>query len=54
MKKSFSTVLKDNTMILVLIVVYLFFMWRTNGSMFLPMNFNALITQNAYVYISAI
>ena len=53
MKKNFSTVLKDNTMIIVLVVVYLFFTWRTGGSMFLPMNFNALITQNAYVYILA-
>ena len=53
MKKSFSEVLKDNTMIIVLVVVYLFFMWQTKGSMFLPMNFNALITQNAYVYILA-
>ena len=53
MKKSFSTVLKENTMILVLVVVYLFFNWRTNGAMFMPLNFNALITQNAYVYILA-
>ena len=36
MKKNFSTVLKDNTMIIVLVVVYLFFMWQTKGSMFLP------------------
>ena len=53
MKKSFSAVLKDNTMIIVLVVVYLFFTWRTGGNMFQPMNFNALITQNAYVYILA-
>ena len=53
MKKSFSEVLKDNTMIIVLVVVYLFFTIMTKGSMFSPMNFNALITQNAYVYILA-
>ena len=53
MKKSFSEVLKDNTMIIVLVLVYLFFTWRTGGSMFQPMNFNALITQNAYVFILA-
>ena len=53
MKKSISSILKENTMIIVLVVVYLFFTWRTNGSMFQPMNFNALITQNAYVYILA-
>ena len=53
MKKNISSVLKENTMIIVLVVVYLFFTWRTGGSMFQPMNFNALITQNAYVYILA-
>jgi putative multiple sugar transport system permease protein len=53
MKKSFSEVLKDNTMIIVLVLVYLFFTWQTGGSMFSPLNFNALITQNAYVFILA-
>ena len=53
MKKSASSVLKDNTMIIVLVLVYLFFTWRTGGAMFQPMNFNALITQNAYVFILA-
>ncbi len=40
-------------MIIVLVLVYLFFTWQTKGSMFQPMNFNALITQNAYVFILA-
>ena len=53
MKKSFSEVLKENTMIIVLVLVYLFFTWRTKGAIFQPMNFNALITQNAYVFILA-
>ena len=53
MKKSFSTILKENTMIIVLVLVYLFFTWRTKGSMFQPMNFNALVTQNAYVFLLA-
>ena len=53
MKKSVSQVLKDNTMIIVLVLVYLFFTWQTKGAMFQPMNFNALITQNAYVFILA-
>ena len=53
MKKNFSQVLKDNTMIIVLVLVYLFFTWQTGGSMFSPLNFNALITQNAYVFILA-
>jgi putative multiple sugar transport system permease protein len=33
--------------------VYLFFMVMTGGSILKPLNFNALITQNAYVYILA-
>ena len=53
MKKSASQILKDNTMLIVLVVVYLFFTWRTSGSMFSPFNFNELITQNAYVFILA-
>ena len=53
MKKSASQVLKDNTMLIVLVVVYLFFTWRTGGAMFSPFNFNELITQNAYVFILA-
>ena len=53
MNKSVSEILKENTMIIVLVLVYLFFFWQTGGSIFQPMNFNALITQNAYVYILA-
>lgn len=53
MKKSASQILKDNTMLIVLVVVYLFFTWRTGGQMFTPFNFNELITQNAYVFILA-
>ena len=48
-----KAVLKKNTMIIVLVLVYLFFMVTTKGSIFFPLNFNALITQNAYVYILA-
>ena len=47
------TILKKNTMLVVLVLVYVFFMITTGGSIFKPMNFNALITQNAYVYILA-
>lgn len=45
--------LKKNTMILVLIVVFLFFTIRTGGSMILPQNINNLISQNGYVFILA-
>lgn len=46
-------VLKKNTMIFILLLVYIFFAVMTQGQMFTPLNFNALITQNAYVYILA-
>ena len=51
--KNVLSVLKKNTMLVVLVLVYIFFMITTGGSIFKPMNFNALITQNAYVYILA-
>ena len=51
MNKKVVTVIKDHFMIIVLVVVYVLFMIGTSGAIFQPMNFNALITQNAYVYI---
>lgn len=51
--KNILTVLRKNTMLIVLVLVFLFFTITTNGQMFEPLNFNALITQNAYVYILA-
>ena len=48
-----SEVIKKNMMLIVLVLVFIFFTIMTQGAMFLPMNFNALITQNAYVYILA-
>lgn len=53
MKKTGLQILKDNTMLIVLVLVYLFFTWRTSGAMFSPFNFNELVTQNAYVFILA-
>ncbi len=51
--KKVLQVLKKNTMLVVLVLVYCFFAITTKGGIFKPMNFNALITQNAYVYILA-
>ena len=48
-----TEVLKKNAMLIVLVLVYVFFTITTKGAMFMPLNFNALITQNAYVYILA-
>ena len=53
MKKDAKTLLKDNTMLIVLVLVFIFFTITTKGMMFQPLQFNALITQNAYVFILA-
>ncbi|MCF2657165.1 ABC transporter permease subunit [Lacrimispora saccharolytica] len=52
--KKYSELLKKNAMMIVLVLVYIFFTIMTDGQMFQPLNFNALITQNAYVYILAV
>ncbi len=51
--KKYSELLKKNAMLIVLVLVFIFFTTMTSGQMFQPLNFNALITQNAYVYILA-
>ncbi len=45
--------IRKNTMLIVLVLVYIFFVITTKGQIFQALNFNALITQNAYVYILA-
>ena len=50
-KKAVVSTLKKNAMLVVLILVYLFFMIRTQGSIFKPSTFRALFNENAYVYI---
>ena len=44
---------KKYTMIIALVLITLFFTWRTGGSMLLPQNVNNLIAQNAYVFVLA-
>ena len=51
---SLKNVLKKNTMIVVMFVVYIFFAIMTNGNIFTPSQFSALITQNAYVFVLAV
>jgi ABC-type xylose transport system, permease component len=46
-------VLKRSTMIIALVLVYIFFTVKTGGNMILPQNVNNLIAQNAYVFILA-
>ena len=48
---SVKNVLKKNTMIIVMFVVYIFFVITTNGNIFDASQFTALITQNAYVFV---
>ena len=48
---SLKNVLKKNTMLIVMFVVYIFFAIMTNGSIFYASQFTALITQNAYVFV---
>jgi len=45
--------LKKYTMIIALVVITIFFAWRTGGKILLPMNVTNLIAQNAYVYVLA-
>ena len=52
-EKTKSFLLK-NTMIIALALVYLFFILKSEGRMFLPQNVNNLIMQNSYVVILAV
>ena len=48
-KQSLLAVLKKNAMLIILVLVYLFFLILTKGSIFNPSSFTELINQNAYV-----
>ena len=45
--------LQKNTMTLILVLVFAFFAWRTDGKILMPNNISNLIAQNAYVFILA-
>ena len=45
--------LQKNTMILILVLVFAFFAWRTEGKILMPNNISNLIAQNAYVFVLA-
>ncbi|MBR5360731.1 MAG: sugar ABC transporter permease, partial [Lachnospiraceae bacterium] len=51
--KSVAKIFKEHTMQIVLVLVVIFFSITTSGSILTPANFNALIAQNAYVYVLA-
>ena len=46
--------LKKYTMTIALVVVIIFFAWKTGGSILLPQNINNLFSQNAYVFVLAV
>lgn len=52
-KAKMKAVLQKYTMIIVLVLVTLFFTWRTGGKILLPQNISNLISQNAYVFVLA-
>jgi putative multiple sugar transport system permease protein len=52
-KSRIISFIKSNTMILALILVTVFFVWRTGGKILLPANVSNLVAQNAYVFILA-
>lgn len=52
-KTNISSFFKKYTMVIALVLITLFFTWRTGGSMLLPQNVNNLIAQNAYVFVLA-
>ena len=51
--KELIPALKKNTMLIILVFVFLFFTIMTGGQMFSDVSFQALITQNSYVFILA-
>lgn len=52
-KAKIKSFIKANTMIIALILITAFFVWKTEGKIILPQNISNLISQNAYVFILA-
>ena len=53
-KSNVSAVLRKYTMPIALVLVLIFFSWRTGGAIILPQNINNLLSQNAYVFVLAV
>ena len=45
--------LQKNTMVIILVLVFVFFAFQKDGAILLPQNITNLIAQNAYVFILA-
>ena len=52
-KAKLKTGIQKYTMIIVLVLVFLFFTWGTQGKILYPQNITNLISQNAYVFVLA-
>ena len=52
-KEKTLAIIQKYTMIIVLVLVTLFFTWKTGGKILLPQNITNLIAQNAYVFVLA-
>lgn len=52
-KVKFNEGMKKYTMVIALLLVTLFFTWKTGGKLLLPQNVSNLISQNAYVFVLA-
>ncbi len=52
-KNKILTFVQKYTMIIALVLVTLFFTWRTEGKILMPQNITNIISQNAYVFVLA-
>ncbi len=52
-KAKVLNVVKKYTMVIVLVLVFFFFAWRTDWKLLQPQNLSNLISQNAYVFVLA-
>ena len=46
-------ILQKYTMVIILVLVVIFFTWRSGGKLLLPQNITNIISQNAYVFVLA-
>ncbi len=52
-KAKITNILQKYTMIIILILVVIFFTWRSDGKLLMPQNITNIISQNAYVFVLA-
>ena len=52
-KSKVTNILQKYTMIIILVLVVIFFTWRSGGKLLMPQNITNIISQNAYVFVLA-